>query len=149
MKTKILAFGLITASSVMFSCKSELTIARGTSFGKCQGYCNKELVVAASSITYNEWQNGGQPRPKTRKEEGDQSASLKELADGFNLSQFYKMDKTIGCPDCADGGAEWLEVKKGKNTTRVTYEYGKAPENLKVAAEKLKGLQQKFEQTLH
>lgn len=50
----------------------------------------------------------------------------------MNLNDFFKLSETIGCPDCADGGAEWVEVEyvSGKKH-RVTFEYMKEPDELK------------------
>ncbi|CAF4279798.1 unnamed protein product, partial [Rotaria sordida] len=33
------------------------------------------------------------------------------------------LDDRIGCPGCADGGIEWIEVNWSKESKRVTFEY--------------------------
>ena len=33
-----------------------------------------------------------------------------------------------GCPDCADGGAEWIEVRSNQDSIRTTFEYGRGLE---------------------
>jgi hypothetical protein len=39
---------------------------------------------------------------------------------------FQKVEAQLGCPDCADGGAEYLELSHKGHKHRVTFEFGKA-----------------------
>ena len=41
---------------------------------------------------------------------------------------FLALDSVIGCPDCADGGAEWIEIEYGDQSHKVSFEYLNAPE---------------------
>ncbi len=50
-------------------------------------------------------------------------AILKAQAD---LALLRKRPATLGCPDCADGGAEFLEIEQGAERYRVTFEAGKS-----------------------
>ena len=50
----------------------------------------------------------------------------------------------VGCPDCADGGAEWISFKLDGKMKEVTYEYGKAPDALKDLVLKLKEIKDGF-----
>ena len=43
---------------------------------------------------------------------------------------FKKLNEIVGCPDCADGGAEWIEIIKGDSKHKVTFECGKAPKEI-------------------
>jgi hypothetical protein len=50
----------------------------------------------------------------------------------LNINDFFDLPTTIGCPDCADGGAEWIEIELvdgGKH--KVTFEYRHEPEKVK------------------
>jgi hypothetical protein len=47
------------------------------------------------------------------------------------------MDTVIGCPDCADGGAEWLELGFEKEVKRVTFEYMHEPDAYKKTTSKV------------
>jgi hypothetical protein len=47
--------------------------------------------------------------------------SLKTLA---NQVAFSKQPERLGCPDCADGGAEYIELQTGDQKYRITFEYG-------------------------
>ena len=44
---------------------------------------------------------------------------LQSLAD---YNAIKDLPERIGCPDCADGGAEWLELSRSNETKRVTFE---------------------------
>lgn len=35
-----------------------------------------------------------------------------------------ELDSIYGCPDCADGGAEWIEIQDDQQIKKVTFEYG-------------------------
>ena len=52
---------------------------------------------------------------------------LPDYLDDIDLDTFLEMQETIGCPDCADGGAEWLELGFEDLVKRVTFEYGNEP----------------------
>lgn len=50
------------------------------------------------------------------------------LVKNIDYNTFRKLPAVVGCPDCADGGAEWLEVRLTDGTLhKVTYEYGIEP----------------------
>jgi hypothetical protein len=49
----------------------------------------------------------------------------------LNINDFFNLPKTIGCPDCADSGAEWIEIELvGGEKQKVTFEYGNEPDML-------------------
>jgi len=105
-------------------------LSYGTSFGECLGYCVREIVVNGDvTFTKSGWGiEGSLP---------DSSCSLVFIMsplpgylDDINLDAFLEMNETIGCPDCADGGAEWLELGFENEVKRVTFEYMIEPEEL-------------------
>ena len=113
-------------------------IKHGTSFGECSGYCYQEttydsLMIISFSKSYiaknpdkldtliidkNRW-----------------NAIIKSI----NLAEFNKLPKTIGCPDCNDGGAEWIEIGTRDKIYKVEFEYGA---DIKTITELLKLLRQ-------
>ena len=42
--------------------------------------------------------------------------NLLELLD---TEKFYALSEVIGCPDCADGGAEWIEIVTEEKTQKM------------------------------
>jgi hypothetical protein len=136
-----MAFILFSASS----CKTQASISRGTSFGHCRGFCNKELTVGKTEISFRQWENGELPQSKILTAAPISKDSYNQVTKGFDFRAFYAMDSTIGCPDCADGGAEWIEVRQGSKRKRVTYEYKKVPESLKATVEQMIKLQARMD----
>jgi hypothetical protein len=122
-----------------FTCKNEVeiapatanfTIKGGTSFGMCVGYCFTEIEVTSQRIvmTRKAWGRGaGANLPEKICERALSTQEWNTLADAFSKenSAFQKLENQIDCPDCADGGAEWIEITTSENIKRVTFEYNK------------------------
>jgi len=146
---------LILISIILFSnfqCEEEKMentmqveyLSYGTSFGECLGYCVREILVSGGvTFTKSGWGlEGSLP---------DSSCSLVFIKsplpgylDDINLDAFLEMNETIGCPDCADGGAEWLELGFENEVKRVTFEYMNEPEELKILIPSLRDLMAGF-----
>ena len=148
--------GILTLLSVFlfsnFQCEKEKTentmqveyLSYGTSFGECLGYCVREVVVSGGiTFTKSGWDmEGSLP---------DSSCSLvfirsplPDYLDDLNLDDFLEMHETIGCPDCADGGAEWLELGFENEVKRVTFEYMNEPAEFKNLIPSLRELMASF-----
>lgn len=133
----------IFLSLLLFSisgCKkfpADLQIKYGTSFGMCTGYCINEATIGAKEVVLNSTSRNEKPALKTcsRVLTASEWTSLKG---GLVVDKFMGMKDTYGCPDCADGGAEWIEITANGKTKKVTYDYNKAPDELKDLAAKLK-----------
>lgn len=117
-------------------------IRGGTSFGECLGYCWEELHVDGGTIRLR---NGGwdSATPERAADEAYDQSRWNILVSMADLDAFFALDEIIGCPDCADGGAEWIEIETTAGARRITYEYGNAPApivNLARALQDLRGL---------
>ncbi|MFD2932172.1 hypothetical protein [Spirosoma flavum] len=113
-----------TISSAEPLSANELTIRTGTSFGMCVGYCVNEYVFNGTSVTLTQTGRPLAQNPiKTCQTTIDQ-ATWNTLRAAANLETFSKQPETRGCPDCADGGAEYIELQTGEQKHRVTFEYG-------------------------
>lgn len=103
-----------------------LTIRTGTSFGMCAGYCATDYVFNGTSATLTQsgTRTQTQNSPKTCQSTLSPAdwTALKALAD---VDAFGKQPETLGCPDCADGGAEYVELQQGDRKHRVTFEFNK------------------------
>jgi hypothetical protein len=103
-----------------------LGLRSGTSFGMCAGYCLTELIIEETSVRFNEtgWPTHSNLPPKTRTVPLTQRerAHLQSLID---LSELERLEGVHGCPDCADGGTEWIELRTANDTIRVTFEFGR------------------------
>ena len=125
----LVALGRCTETTVRSAAETgssdPLTIRTGTSFGMCVGYCQSDYVFNGTSVTLT--QNGTRTQQAPAKScqttiTADQWNALKALA---NLDAFSGQPETIGCPDCADGGAEYIELETGGRKHRVTFSFNK------------------------
>jgi hypothetical protein len=105
------------------------TIKSGQSFGFCVGKCFSEISIKGKIVTLlvKETSSKGNSNIKNEYTFTDQltDAQVSELNKVFDLAKFNSKPETIGCPDCADGGAEWISIEKGESVKKVTFEYGK------------------------
>lgn len=115
------------------------TFTFGTYYGECLGTCYqsfsfKEGVFAWEQRAYlaGELQNVCQG--------GQSNSNWEALNSSFNLVTFMALDEVIGCPDCADGGASFIEITIGDNVTRVTFEAGVPPTGLEAFHEQISEL---------
>ena len=101
-----------------------LVIRSGTSFGMCMGYCYTEVAIASetTTLTGKSFRNKEQYPDKQCSSNTTQD-DWQALRGLINREALRRLPQTIGCPDCADGGAEWIEVEEGNSTHRVTFEY--------------------------
>lgn len=120
--------------------KEHILFKSGHNFGMCLGKCYHELIFDKDKITFVQKELSYPGKFETF--EWDVTANVGEYQDlvsDFNKEKFMSLDDIIGCPDCADGGSEWLEiiVNSGK-TKRVTFEYGKEPPGFEELVKKLR-----------
>jgi len=107
-------------------------IKYGSFFGECIGYCTNTIEVSENQVVLkqNGWNLEGTLSEKTISMSISEN-QWNELIININDSAFAGLPATIGCPDCADGGGEWIEITDGTSTHKVTFEYGKEPEQVK------------------
>ncbi len=121
-------------------------ISYGTSFGECVGYCNSELLLKLGNVTYTRsgWNDAVETITCT---DTLTIESWNSFKNGLNVNDFFELSETIGCPDCADGGAEWIEIEliPGEKH-KVTFEYMNEPDEL---ADYLTGLRAQLEKSIH
>ena len=120
-----------------------LVLRSGTSFGMCGGYCSSELTVTPDEILFVETSRDPERPPRTRRLPMDQ-AEWEEILAAARASSLEGLPEVIGCPDCADGGAEWIEVEHEGVKRRVTFEYGSAHEPIQPIVEKARELRERF-----
>jgi hypothetical protein len=126
---------IVLTIAVLPSCTNEIynNIARinyGTSFGECVGFCKREVTIISVNATFNcySWYPTTQTVTNTLILDSTKLDSISRL----NTSSFFELPEVIGCPDCADGGAEWLEIELTTGEThKVTFEYYKEPDFIK------------------
>jgi hypothetical protein len=122
----ILLFSCQKSEVEIAASNSDLTIKTGTSFGFCFGECQKELTITPLLATFVVKKSGKGGSNSTIARTCENKISGIEwgnISQQVDYQAFSKISETIGCPDCADGGAEWIEIQKGNETHRVTFEF--------------------------
>jgi len=118
----------------------------GTSFGECLGYCRKTIEITPAEIEFTKqgWEIDGQ-LPDSTFQESITSAEWNDLVERIDIEEFLALDTVIGCPDCADGGAEWVEIVFDETKYKVTFEYFNAPEVMDPYIDSLRNYQGSFD----
>lgn len=104
-----------------------VSVKHGSSFGMCNGYCFNEYTYNESSaIKYSKgWGRTDLSNYPDKFDTTDFSTKdWDNLLSTFDTVKFYALPEIIGCPDCADGGAEWVEIVTKDKTVKVTFEFG-------------------------
>ncbi len=124
----------ILALLILFACGSEdpsigsVDLKYGQSFGFCIGYCQSELTFDKLNAVLIQRSNQDETEIKTNTYlTSNQVADIYQL---FDEDSFAQLPETIGCPDCADGGAEYLEARVNGEWKKVTFQYNQAPEEI-------------------
>ena len=134
---KYLTISFLFLTSV--SCTEELgkriqRVNYGTSFGECVGFCRKQLSVTSDSVHFTAFCDACMT-PATARKDFFSTPTKTEWDSIYNhlpTTSFIALPAVIGCPDCADGGAEWLElILINGESHKVTFEYGNEPTLLK------------------
>ena len=99
-----------------------LALTTGTSFGECLGWCRTELKVDSLSLTFTEFSQGLMSPVGSRTSTLPLTlADWKRVRGLVNVAAIEQLEGVHGCPDCADGGAEYVELGR----SRVTFEHGR------------------------
>lgn len=118
-------------------------IKYGTSFGFCSGYCWKQLVIKSDQLEF-EKMSRDENEPVHCDREIDCSEWI-PVTQNINLAKFFTLDETIGCPDCADGGAEWIEIQTQTSKHKVTFDYQSPPSEISSYVAELRELMKTFD----
>lgn len=154
MRKIIIALVIVMLGLVMFSLKnfqwqqpevtplpenSSLSIAWSKSFGMCGGYCFSTIRVdqAKTSISRTSLRNE-KNYPPIYKEYPTNQNFWKKLTTLIDAEKIEKIANRIGCPDCADGGAETVTVIINGVAKNIEYEYGFPPLDISEIAKEMK-----------
>jgi hypothetical protein len=116
-----------------------------TSFGFCLGYCKTTLEITAGGLTYVEEATRSGELPPVRRTAPVSSSEWDALVAALDRSRIETLPETLGCPDCADGGAESIEVIGPDWRKSVTFEYGATIPELQPLLERVRTLRARFQ----
>jgi hypothetical protein len=114
-------------------------VESGTSFGMCAGYCSTRLVVddARATLIETAWRSELPDRTRTVELTAAERSRFYAAAD---TAAVHRLAGVHGCPDCADGGAEWITV--GRST--VKFDFGKELAGLVPLQREIRALRARF-----
>ncbi|MEQ8523538.1 hypothetical protein [Gracilimonas sp.] len=147
---KNLTFILLSVSCLLFAgcsqndiLESDYVIRYGTSFGECMGDCYRETSITKyqATLRVQEYQQGKQTELEVRAEKGLTVQDFEQINSLVDTDIIQALPEAIGCPDCADGGAEWIEIQSPGLHKKVTFEYLNEPNSVKDLVTKLRELQ--------
>lgn len=104
-------------------------IVSTTSFGMCVGYCSTRLEISENEAVLIRQARGGRGNPNNLPDQRIAapitSAEWQEISALAAQTRLDALPETIGCPDCADGGAESLAiVRDGQGAPRtITFDF--------------------------
>ena len=122
-----------------------LVVRSGTSFGMCIGYCATELRIEGERLVLTRTSRDEAQYPKQTETKTISREEWEAITKLVEESAFGALEEVYGCPDCADGGAEWIEVERDGVQNRVTFEYGKSVAGIEALIAKLRELRARFE----
>ena len=107
-------------------------ISYGSSFGECSGYCISNLTIYSTKINHikESWQD--EIYPPLKKTTKTNRNTWQALTKSVDLNVFFNLPSKIGCPDCTDQGAEWIEIKTKSKTHKITFEFNSKVKGLEI-----------------
>jgi hypothetical protein len=134
--TRTMTIGLMAVLAALASCGTTdipllrngvdiqpLQLTSGTSFGMCGGYCVTELSIDTLGVTLTETSQVQDLPPRVRTLPLS-ARDWDHLAVAVDTAAIHELEGVHGCPDCADGGAEWIQFGPSGAAVRVTFEFG-------------------------
>jgi hypothetical protein len=100
-------------------------IGSNTSFGFCaaSAYCATRLELRADGALFVQ---ESRALPARQARAALSAGEWQALVTALDEARLRALPSVVGCPDCADGGAETLTAVVDGRTTTVTFEYGRA-----------------------
>ena len=146
----VLRLGLVVVALGLAACESGAVksagitkVASTTSFGMCVGYCKTTLEISEKEavLTREPWGRGaGANLPVQRLTAALSSQEWEQIAAAALAAKIDALPETIGCPDCADGGAESLTIVGLKGTKTITFDHGAAVAEAQPLLEQVRAL---------
>lgn len=122
------AFALSACATAPAPASSVTRVVSTTSFGMCVGYCTTRLeITEGEAVLIREARGGrGAPNPAQTPQRFSTPLTAAEWADIQRLAaatDLTTVPDVVGCPDCADGGAEGLTIESASGAESVSLEH--------------------------
>ncbi len=117
-----------------------MVLKNGTYFGECLVDCNEEITVTADKVTYSLTSNvPDSDHPDIHAEDLVTRSEWHAVAGAIDWEALRSLPETIGQPDAADAGGEFLEVSESAQR-RVDFPLGATVPELAPLLDALRGL---------
>ena len=110
--------------------QQDMKVTYGTSFGECIGYCSTTMTLTRGQLDFLYESLNTDTLSDIDCSMHFSVDSTNMVLDFISKPMFYYMPSVNGCPDCADGGAEWISVEDDYFYKKVKFEYMNEPEEL-------------------
>jgi hypothetical protein len=101
----------------------------------------KSPAVTGGKLIFSEFGPRDTVRfPERTQERTLTAAEIACIQKDIDFDAFMKLDNVIGCPDCADGGAEWIELQQGDMVHRVTFDHGASIPSIQPLLDRVRAL---------
>lgn len=135
---------LLTPACDSPSRPSEIALVRATtSFGFCVGYCQTTIEITADQVVYVK--EGWQGEPPLRRTGTMTSSEWNDLRRAVDRARLEALPDVIGCPDCADGGAEAVGVVAADWSKTVTFDHGDDVPQIQPLLDRVRAIRRRFE----
>jgi hypothetical protein len=116
------------ASSAATPPTSVTRVVSTTSFGMCVGYCTTRLEISEGEAVLIREARGGRgaptPAPPAQRFSTPLTpAEWQEIQRLAAATDLTTVPDVVGCPDCADGGAEGLTIESAGGAESVSLEF--------------------------
>ena len=102
--------------------QTSIQINSGTSYGECWGYCVFELELDNSNALFTASGWGWYEFPDLLLEDNLSQEMWQQIIELIDFEYFQSLDDVYGCPDCADGGAEFIEIIYDGVAKQITFD---------------------------
>ncbi|MGE0044307.1 MAG: hypothetical protein AB7J28_11385 [Hyphomonadaceae bacterium] len=139
-----LVLGLAACTTAAQAPSDVRRIVSTTSFGMCTGYCTTRLEISEGQAVLIREARGGRGAsnnlPEQRFRETLSAGQWAEIASLAANADLSGLPDVIGCPDCADGGAESLTIESSGAPRTVTFEHGATISQAQTLLERVRAL---------
>jgi hypothetical protein len=99
-----------------------VTVRNGTYLGDCLVHCDEEVSVEPGRVAYSLTSRvPDADNPDIHVEDAPPPGTWEAIERAVDLAALRSLPDTIGLPDAADQGGEFLEVSEGETTKRVDF----------------------------
>ena len=140
--------GFFTIGTNQTGLDNQTILTSGYSFGECIGYCHTELFLDANTMTLVKRSWDPEAYPVQQHQEPTDPVLWQRLTQLIDFDVLTPMQDVLGCPDCADGGAEWVEIVQGDRQKKITFEYDDTPGPIAALLDEIRQLRQQLEEKL-